>query len=1170
MTLTHTDFVHLHVHSEYSMLDGANRVRDVVKAAHDHHMPALALTDHGAMHGAVEFYKEAHKHGVKPILGCEVYITTGSRHDRIPVSAGGPATHHLVLLARNADGYRNLMKLTSKAFLEGFYYRPRIDRELLSQHSEGLIALTACLKGEIPSMLLEEKEEKALATLGYYQDLLGRENVYVEVQDHDIAEEQRAIPMLRRLAERSGAKLVATNDCHYLTESHSESQDLLICIGTGKEYDDPKRLRMSTSQLYFKSTEEMKRLFAEIPEAVTNTVEVAERCNVDLELGRSKMPKFPLPPGIANENDHLDELARGGLTRRYPEITAELSERLAHELAVIRQMGYSGYFLIVRDFIQAAKDRGIPVGPGRGSAAGSLVSYCLGITNVDPVKYKLLFERFLNPERVSMPDIDIDFCFERRGEIIEYVVQKYGKESVTQIITFGRMAARAALRDLGRVMKVPFADMDRIAKMVPVDPNMTLERAFKENPDLVRLEESDPVFGRVVRHARVIEGLARHASTHAAGVVVAPGDLTDWVPLYVSNKKEVTTQYDMKSVEDVGLLKMDFLGLRTLTVIHRALEMVSRKLGHPLPPDDIPLDEPETYRLLSDAETVGVFQFESSGMRSLLKAMKPTCFEDIVAATALYRPGPLGAKMDREFIDRKHGRKRIEVPHPAMEPILRETYGIILYQEQVMAIASGMAGFTMGEADLLRRAMGKKKADEMDRQRAKFLEGCRKRHIDEGTAVQVFDLMAYFAGYGFNKSHSAAYAVLSIQTAWLKAHHPHEFLAATLTSEMNDSKRVPVLLEEARRMGIRLDPPDINRSETGFSVKADSILFGLAAVRNVGVGAIEKILEVRSEHPFESLYDFVSRIDVRAVNRRVLESLAAAGAFDAFARHRAEVYEAIPGLLEVGNRLRLERERGQVSLFGATEEAVLNPYRDGLPAAEPWTSAHLLHMEKDVLGFYYSGHPLQRWGMEVRSFATSRAAELPEVSDGADVVLGGMITSVRGTFDRRGNRMAFLELEDFTGTVEAIVFSEPLTKYADCLVPDAMVLVGGTVSVKDEAEPKLLLDRAIPLDQVAERIADRVFLDVSDPELDESFVARLRELSRRRLGGLRTVLRVGLNDGNVVFVEVPEVRLPGTAETLAELEALVGEGGVRLGGSWSPDRGNSNRRPRRERVGIAG
>ncbi len=1170
MTLTHTDFVHLHVHSEYSMLDGANRIRDLVRTAHDLRMPALALTDHGAMHGAVEFYKEAHKHGVKPILGCEVYVTTGSRHDRTPASAGGPATHHLVLLARDAEGYRNLMKLTSKAFLEGFYYRPRIDRDLLQRHSAGLIALTACLKGEVPSALLEDKEEKALGILGFYQDLLGRENVYVEVQDHDIADEQHVIPMLRRLAARTGARIVATNDCHYLTEGHAESQDLLICIGTGKEYDDPKRLRMSTSQLYFKSAEEMKRLFAEIPEAVTNTVEVAERCNVELALGRSHMPKFPLPAGVEGEDDYLERLAREGLARRYPSSPPEAAQRLAHELSVIRQMGYSGYFLIVRDFIQAAKDRGIPVGPGRGSAAGSLVSYCLGITNVDPVRYKLLFERFLNPERVSMPDIDIDFCFERRGEIIDYVVHKYGAESVTQIITFGRMAARAALRDLGRVMKVPFADMDRIAKMVPVDPNMTLDRAFKENPDLGRLEESDPVFGRVVRHARVIEGLARHASTHAAGVVVAPGDLTDWVPLYVSNKKEVTTQYDMKSVEDVGLLKMDFLGLRTLTVIHRALELVSRKLGTDVPPDAVPLDDAETYRLLSDAETIGVFQFESSGMRSLLKAMKPGCFEDIVAATALYRPGPLGAKMDREFIDRKHGRKRIEVPHPAMEPILRETYGIILYQEQVMAIASEMAGFTMGEADLLRRAMGKKKPEEMDRQRAKFLEGCRRRHIEEGVAGQVFDLMAYFAGYGFNKSHSAAYAVLSIQTAWLKAHHPREFLAATLTSEMNDSKRVPVLLEEARRMGIRLDPPDINRSETGFSVKDDAILFGLAAVRNVGVGAIEKILEVRAERPFDGLYDFVSRIDVRAVNRRVLESLAAAGAFDAFGRHRAEVYEAIPGLLEVGNRLRLERERGQTSLFGASEEAVLNPYSGGLPSAEPWTPAHLLHMEKDVLGFYYSGHPLQRWGVEVRSFATSRSAELAEVSDGADVVLGGLVTGVRGAFDRRGNRMAFLELEDFTGTVECIVFSEPLAKYADCLIPDAMVLVGGTVSVKDEAEPKLLLDRAIPLDQVAERIADRVFLDVSDPDLDEGFVARLRELAKRRLGGLRTVLRVGLTDGSVVFVEIPDVRLPGTAEAVADLEGLVGEGGVRFGGTWSPDRGQAGRRPWRERVAAAG
>ncbi|MFN8177338.1 MAG: DNA polymerase III subunit alpha [bacterium] len=1170
MTLTHTDFVHLHTHSEYSMLDGASRIRDLVAAAHAQRMPALALTDHGAMHGCIEFYKEAHKTGVKPILGCEVYVTTGSRFDRTPSSSGGPASHHLVLLARDETGYRNLMKLTSRAFLEGFYYRPRIDHELLAQHGAGLLALTACLKGEIPSQLLEEKEDRALATLGFYQEVLGKENVWLEVQDHDIADEQRVIPMLRRLAARAGAPLVATNDCHYLTEGQSESQDLLICIGTGKEFDDPKRLRMATSQLYFKTADEMKRLFTEIPEAVTNSVAVAERCNVELPLGQSRMPVFPLPEGVTSADEYLDRLAREGLARRYSEMTPALAERLGHELAVIRQMGYSGYFLIVRDFIQAAKDRGIPVGPGRGSAAGSLVSYCLGITNVDPVRYGLLFERFLNPERVSMPDIDIDFCFERRDEIIEYVVQKYGKESVTQIITFGRLAARAALRDVGRVLKVPFQDMDRIAKMVPVDPNMTLERAFRENPDLARLEENDPTFGRVVKHARVLEGLARHASTHAAGVVVAPGDLTDFVPLYVSAKKEVTTQYDMKSVEEVGLLKMDFLGLRTLTVVHRALDLVSRKLGRTVAPDDIPFDDPATYRLLADAETIGVFQFESSGMRALLKAMKPTCFEDIVAATALYRPGPLGAKMDREYVDRKHGRKKVEVPHPVLEPLLRETWGIILYQEQVMAIASEMAGFTMGEADLLRRAMGKKKPEEMDRQRAKFVEGCRKKRVEEGVAATVFDLMAYFAGYGFNKSHSAAYAVLSIQTAWLKAHYPREFLAATLTSEMSDSKRLPVLLEEARRMGIRLDPPHINRSEAGFSVRDDAIVFGLAAVRNVGVGAIDRILKIREERDFESLYDFVSRIDVRTVNRRVLESLAAAGAFDAFGRHRAEVYEAIPALLEVGNRLRLERELGQTSLFGSEQESALNPYCEGLPATEPWGPANLLQKEKEVLGFYYSGHPLQKYGMEVRSFATARSAELSEVPDGAEVVIGGLVTAVRTSFDRRGGRMAFVELEDFTGTVETIAFAEAYGRYADCLVPDAMVLVGGHVSIKDEAQPKVLLDRAIPLEQVAERIADRVFLDVSDPDLNDAFIARLRDIGKRRLGGLRTVLRIGLSDGNLVRVEVPDIRLPASPEALGELEALVGEGGVRLGGNWAPDRTAAARRPRRESAPVGG
>jgi DNA polymerase-3 subunit alpha len=1152
--MKHADFVHLHNHSEYSLLDGANRIRDLVGAARAHAMPALAITDHGAMHGCIEFYKEAHHQGVKPILGCETYLTTGSRHDRTPSGAGGPNTHHLVLLAKNETGYRNLMKLTSIAFLEGFYYRPRIDKETLARHAEGLIALTACLKGEVPSLLLEEKEERALGALGFYQEIFGPGDVYLEIQDHDIEEERLVIPMIRRLAERTGVKVVATNDCHYMRRDDAESHDILICIGTGKEYDDPKRLRMKTSHLDFKSPAEMHELFREIPEACRNTIEVAEKCNVELRLGESKVPVFPLPEGFDSEDEYLTTLSRAGLQRRYPERWTEMRSRLDYELDIIRQMGFSGYFLITQDFIRAAKERGIPVGPGRGSAAGSLVSYSLGITDVDPIRYGLLFERFLNPERISMPDIDIDFCFERRQEIIDYVVQKYGKESVAQIITFGRMASRAALRDVGRVLKVPFGDMDRIAKMVPGDPGMTLEKAFQQNSDLGRLEKSDAAFGRVLEHARRLEGLARHASTHAAGVVVAPGDLTDYVPLYKSNRDEITTQYDMKSVEEVGLLKMDFLGLRTLTVIHRALQLVSAKIGRTMTPEEIPFDDPRVYELLSSGETTGVFQFESSGMRTLLKNLKPTTFQDVMACTALYRPGPLGAGMDKEFIDRKHGKKKIEVLHSAMEATLKETYGVILYQDQVMAIAAEMAGFTMGEADILRRAMGKKKPEEMDKQRAKFVEGCKKKHVPEGIAGQVFDLMAYFAGYGFNKSHSAAYAVLSIQTAWLKANHPAEFMAASLTSEMVDSKRVPVLIEDARRLGIRLDPPDINRSDSGFTVKDGGIVFGLAAVKNVGVGAIEKILAVRSAGgPFASLYDFVTRIDLKTVNRRVLESLAQAGAFDALGTHRAEVFTAVPALLEAGSRERIERERGQTSLFAdAADAESWNPYRMKLPPAEPWTSSQLLALEKEVLGFYYSGHPLSRWSFEIRSFGTARTNETSELSDGAFVALGCVVTKVRSTLDRRGNRMAFIELEDFTGTMEAIVFSEPLQNFGQHLGIDSMVLVGGTLSFKEDADPKLILERAIPLDQVAEKVADRVILDLADPDVDDSFVQRLREMGERNAGSLKTVLRLGLRDGNLVSIEVPSVRLRADRETVAELETLVGEGAVRWGGSFGP------------------
>ncbi|HET9886573.1 MAG TPA: DNA polymerase III subunit alpha, partial [bacterium] len=877
--MKHADFVHLHNHSEYSLLDGANRIRDLVGAAREYAMPALAITDHGAMHGCIEFYKEAHHQGVKPILGCETYLTTGSRHDRTPSGSGGPNTHHLVLLAKNETGYRNLMKLTSIAFLEGFYYRPRIDKETLARHSEGLVALTACLKGEVPSLLLDEKEDKALAALGFYQEIFGPEDVYLEIQDHDIDEERQVIPLIRRLAARSGVKVVATNDCHYMRRDEAESHDILICIGTGKEYDDPKRLRMKTSHLDFKSPAEMHELFREIPEACRNTIEVAEKCNVELRLGESKVPVFPLPQGFDSEDDYLTMLSSTGLQKRYPDRWMENRSRLDYELGIIRQMGFSGYFLITQDFIRAAKERGIPVGPGRGSAAGSLVSYSLGITDVDPIRYGLLFERFLNPERISMPDIDIDFCFERRQEIIDYVVQKYGKESVAQIITFGRMASRAALRDVGRVLKVPFGDMDRIAKMVPGDPGMTLEKAFQQNSDLGRLEKSDAAFGRVLEHARRLEGLARHASTHAAGVVVAPGDLTDYVPLYKSNRDEITTQYDMKSVEEVGLLKMDFLGLRTLTVIHRALELISAKIGRHMTPEEIPFDDPQVYELLTSGETTGVFQFESSGMRTLLKNLKPSTFEDVMACTALYRPGPLGAGMDKEFIDRKHGRKKIEVLHQAMEGTLKETYGVILYQDQVMAIAAEMAGFTMGEADILRRAMGKKKPEEMAKQRVTFETGAAENGIEARLATSIFDLMEKFAEYGFNKSHSAAYALVAYQTAWLKVHYPAEFMAAVLSADMDNTDKVVNFLGEARTMQLSVLPPDINASNYMFEASDErTIAYGLGAVKGVGRGAVESIVEARrSGGAFADMSDFCRRVDAQKINKRVLEALILSG-----------------------------------------------------------------------------------------------------------------------------------------------------------------------------------------------------------------------------------------------------------------------------------------------------
>ena len=1137
-------FVHLHNHSEYSLLDGACRTREMVAEAKAHGMAALALTDHGSLFGAIEFYQNAVQGGIKPIIGCEVYVAPGDRRDKRPRK--GESAYHLVLLARDLNGYRNLMKLSSLGYLEGFYYRPRVDKALLREHSQGLIASSACLQGEVTVHNVAGRLDQAKQTALEYREIFGEENFYLEIQHHDIEDELRNIESMITLSRELDIPLVATNDIHFMRPEHAESHEVLLCVQTGKTLGDVDRMR-SNRMLYFRTPEEMAGLFTGIPEALANTARIADRCNLLLEFGEMHLPKYPLPSRFKTLAGYLRHLAFEGAGARYPTLTPELEERLEYELRIIEQMGFAGYFLIVADFTKQARDMGIPVGPGRGSAAGSLVSYCLGITNIDPIKYDLLFERFLNPERVSMPDIDIDFCYERRSEIIRYVVEKYGEESVAQIITFGTMAARAAVRDVGRVMGLPYSEVDRLAKMVPEELGIKLAEALDQEPTLREAIEADDRHRRLFEHARVLEGLARHASTHAAGVVIAPGPLTDFVPLYKGSKGEITTQYSMTNVEEVGLLKVDFLGLRTLTVLHDAVELVRRRHGIEIDLETLPLDDAQTYELFSRGETIGIFQFESTGMRDYLRKLRPTCLDDLIAMNALYRPGPLGSNMVDDFIDRKHGRKHISYVHPALKPILDDTYGIIVYQEQVMRIASELAGFTLGEADLLRRAMGKKKAEVMEEQREKFVEGAAANGIDGETAGRIFERMAYFAGYGFNKSHSAGYALIAYQTAYLKAHYAAEFMAATLSSEMGNSDRVVILIEECRRLDLQVAPPDLNESEEKFTVGDRGVIrFGLGAVKNVGHSAIQAVIEARrAGGAFESLTDFLERTDLKSVNRRVVESLVAAGACDGLGGHRAQLMGALSRELEGAQRRQTERERGQVSLFDAgSGEAVLEARQAGLPDLPEWSVHEMLAREKEALGFYVSGHPMERYRDEVNAFTSSRISELEGLPDTSHVTVAGIITEVIRKTDRNGNPMAFVCLEDFTGSVEAIVFSEPYERYAEFLREELMVLARGRLSRKEGEFPKIRAEEFVPLSEVRERLTRALhLLLVADEGLE--LAGEAREVLAGHPGRVPVYIHLehGM-EGPPLRLRAGNMKVDTTGTVLEELKAVLGEENV--------------------------
>jgi DNA polymerase-3 subunit alpha len=1075
-------FVHLHTHSEYSLLDGANRIEELVAHVKKLGMDSLAVTDHGNLHAAWNFYEAARKQGIRPILGFEAYLAFGDRRAR-EKPADAPAQYsHLVLLAHNKAGYRNLIKLSSIGYTEGYYRRPRIDREVLERHSEGITCLAACLSGEVALYLRAQQYEKAKATAEYFARLFGQGHFWLEIQKHGITEEDLVTEGMLRLGRELGLGVVATNDAHYLRREDAEAHDVLLAIGTGAELDDPKRFRFTGSESYVKSEKEMKALFPDHLETLANTQVVADGCEFDFEK-RYFVPAFPRPEGYASEDELLEALAVAGTARRYGEpLPAAVRERLEYELGVIRTAGYSGYFLIVQDFIAAARERGIPVGPGRGSAAGSLVAYALGITNVDPLRFDLLFERFLNPERVSMPDIDVDFCFERRGEVIEYVRQRYGKASVGQIITFGTLKARAALKDVARLLRIPPGDADKLTKLVPSGPafSMSVEEAGAKVPEIKELVRKDPTYERLFQLASRIEGISRHASVHAAGVVIAPGPLTDYVPVCTQPTKgagagadgadAIICQLDMIALEKVGMLKMDLLGLKTLTVIHDAVRMVEARTGERLDVDALPFDDPAVYALLRQGRTAGVFQFESALATETLRNMKCDRFDDLVASNALLRPGPLDAGMHLVFIRRKLGQEKVTYPHPLLEEVLEPTYGVITYQEQVMRIANVLAGFSLAEADVLRKAVGKKDAELIRKELGKFTERAVARGHDKKVVEELAGQIETFGRYGFNKSHSVAYSVLSYQTAWLKAHHPAEFMAALLSSEIGDTDKVVQYIREARELGLEVLPPDVNESGFKFTVVGERrIRFGLGAIRNVGQGAIESILAGRREAPYRTLQEFVDLIDLRLCNKRVLESLVAAGACDSFG-DRAQLTAALEGVLGEAQLAQQEREAGQGSLFGEAP-AEDRPRSAGLPDVRPWTEAERLAKEKEVLGFFISGHPLERWRVEVELFGTRTTATLGEWSE-HQVQIAAVVTGVKRQISKKtGKEYARLVLEDFHGTAEAIVFPDAWARLNQVILEDAAMLLTGGYSPRDQGEERapFIVEGAEPLAALRDR-----------------------------------------------------------------------------------------------------
>ena len=1141
--MEHTRFVHLHVHTDYSILDGACKIEEIVDMAHNWRMPALAITDHGNLYGAIKFYKEARKRGVKPIIGMEAYIAKGDLHKRPRKQKAH--YHHITLLATNEEGYRNLMKLSSIAFTEGFYYKPRIDKDVLRKLHTGLIGMSACLKGEIPAALLNDDYDGAKKAALFYKDLFGEGNFYLELMRLGLKENEKVNNGLIKLSKDVDIPLVATNDVHYPTKEDAEAHDVLLALQTKDLLQEKNRFKFNTKEVYFKSPQEMMELFKDIPEAIENTVIISEKCNVDLNLETRKvqLPHFVLPEGYKSAFEYLSYLAKKGIKKRFSTVTPGIEEKLNMELEIIKNMGLSDYFLIIDDLIRFAKKKGIRVGPGRGSAVGSLVLYALGITNINPLDFGLIFERFLNPERVTMPDVDIDFCDDRRGEIIDYLLKKYGDDSVAQIITFSKLGAKGVIRDVGRVIGLPYEEVDRIAKMVPNELDITIDKTLADEKFLKVIDEKKE-YKKLIAIAKRLEGLNRHPSIHASGMVITPGTLTDYVPLYKSRDEGKTaTQYDMKSIEQVGLLKIDILGLRTLTVIEDTLNLLAKE-NKTIDIENIPLDDEETFELLKKGDTTGIFQLEGSGMRDVLKRLSPDKFSDIIAAVALYRPGPM--KFIDEFILKKKGKKKVTYPHPLLEDILKDTYGIMIYQEQVMQAASAIANFSLGEADVLRRAMGKKMFDVMDAKRETFIKNAKKNRINKATAEKIFDMMIPFAGYGFNKSHAAGYALLAYQTAYLKAHYPVQFLAASLSSVMDKSKKVRTFIDDCKNHNIEVVPPSINSSFVKFQPVDGKIYFGLAAIKNVGEKAAREIVGEREKNgKYKGLFDFIMRLNSEVVNKRAIEGLVKAGAFDCVEKDRAKVFASIDNAIKEMSSFRKERAYGQASLFD--DLAGESPVKDKLLNVKSWNKIRILLNENESMGLYFSGHPYENYYEIIKYLTKQSSKNLYTLPEGTEVVCGGIIEEKRNTRDKKGKDMTFLTLVDLDGYFDVVVFSSLFKKcWQELRIGNAIVVKGKrSNNSKKSDKPSIVASQIYTMDEIQDGFINHLELHVMIDELTDEQLFGIKNILEKYPGEKKCFMFIK-NDNGVIPMKLDK-KVDITKELIDALSTLIDRESIKIG-----------------------